>query len=210
MWGIAHEDVAFKKFHKLFGSKAGTFRKSGKYLYFTDTGVLFIFAVFTSIGSGKVEIHFTRTFSCMVSFYVSGLYLHSSGIIGASPEGESDNAVLEIKCPYKYCNLETFTQISWKEKYIIYYEYIDKTYILDPRHDYYHQIQMQIYLAQKNVGYLFIWSRYSHVCFKIEKDVQWQQNIHSVLRFYANTFIPRIVSNSDVLNVSSTEESDEE
>ena len=29
----------------------------------------------------------------------TGLYLHECGLLGASPDGESDDFVLEVKCP---------------------------------------------------------------------------------------------------------------
>jgi len=37
----------------------------------------------------------------------TGLWLHSSGILGASPDGfiHDQNAVLEVKCPYSARNL---------------------------------------------------------------------------------------------------------
>ena len=74
----------------------------------------------------------------------SGLFLTQSGILGASPDGLiGDDSVLEVKCPYKIRDKEIRKSIT-KDFYLHEENYNLK---LKENHNYYHQIQWQLYIT---------------------------------------------------------------
>jgi hypothetical protein len=128
-------------------------------------------------------------------FIFTGLYLHPCGILAASPDGESENFVLEIKCPYTYrFNLlqDVLKPTCPSKLYIIYFQ--DGQLCVNTDHPYYHQLQGQIYLAQKEYRLFFVYTTKSHILVKIPKDPKWEENLEKLQTFYYNNFIPHILS----------------
>lgn len=98
----------------------------------------------------------------------TGIWLHPSGILGASPDGlVEDNGLIEVKCPYKH---RMSTGIELQE---------DKTYCFDgpgklkTAHSYYHQMQGQMAILNKAKCYLMIWTTKEAVVVEVERENGW-------------------------------------
>ena len=102
----------------------------------------------------------------------TGIWFHSSGILGASPDGIVDHeTVLEAKCPYTERNLtiEEAVQSS-------------ATFCLDKSdngewHVYWHQIQGEMYFCRRKFCYFVVWTTKDVAVLKIERDETWEANI---------------------------------
>jgi len=125
----------------------------------------------------------------------TGLWLHESGILGASPDGlVGDDTIIEVKCPYKHRNQTVEEALSGKdsEKYVVFLR--DGQWSLNTQHAYYHQIQGQLFLTKRQSAVLFIWTTQNFQCFNILKDLEWAKNIDVLIRFYFEFFVPYVRS----------------
>lgn len=144
----------------------------------------------------------TTQFLVLNKVFDAGLYLHESGLLGASPDAITDEFTVEIKCPWSYCAdllthvLKKEVQKKQRKKYVV---SIDEDGEIDMNfdHPYYHQVQAQIYLSNRQYGYLFIWTLKSHLLVKVEKDLAWERNIDVLTQFYHTYFIPHILGKLD-------------
>lgn len=124
------------------------------------------------------------------------MYLHPCGLLGASPDGESNEFILEIKCPYSY-RFDVLEEVLStpcipSKRYVIYFE--DGDLQINKDHPYYHQIQGQIYLSKKLYGLLFVFTLKSHILVRIPKDPQWEENLDKLQVFYHDNLVPHILS----------------
>ena len=141
-----------------------------------------------------------------MDFCSLGLYLHESGLLGASPDGVAENYTVEIKCPYTYRDSDDLC-ISYKlpvqksQRSLFNYDENEKRWILNKDHDYFHQIQAQIYFTHKKFSYYFVWTTKTFKLFRIEKDPNWELHIERLIDFYVNQFVPFIFENPTLLQV---------
>ncbi|KAK4882472.1 hypothetical protein RN001_005791 [Aquatica leii] len=124
----------------------------------------------------------------------SGIWLSLSGVLGASPDGIVEDAVVEVKCPYKYRNNKLYDAIKNEKNYIITIE--NGSYIINKNHDYYHQIQGKLYMCNKLKCYLIVWTCIDIVIVMIEKDLQWISNINILENFFFDKFVPYLLAGS--------------
>lgn len=74
---------------------------------------------------------------------MTGLWRSTSRVLGASRDGFIDSEkIVEVKCPYKYRDLDSLTHLKQRDNYIIYYDEAQNI-VGNENHDYYHQIQGQ-------------------------------------------------------------------
>lgn len=59
-------------------------------------------------------------------------------------------------------------------------------------HDYYHQIQGQLFLSNRTLCYLVVQIEKDNVILKIKKDIEWEHNIKCILDFAKNYFLPLV------------------
>lgn len=123
----------------------------------------------------------------------TGLWIHESGLLGASPDGFviGEKAIIEIKCPYKYRNSNTASEILGDKNYILYLNE-DNCCVINKSHEYYHQIQGTLHICNCDICYLVIWTAKTTVIFPVPKDVLWAENIGILLNFYHNKLVPYI------------------
>lgn len=89
---------------------------------------------------------------------VTGLWLHSSGVMGASPDGlVGQDTIIEVKCPYSYRNDLLIHGLKNNKSYIIYYDE-DGFIKINTNHEYYAQIQGQLCILPRQICYLVIWT----------------------------------------------------
>ena len=75
---------------------------------------------------------------------------------------------------------------------VIFSELIDGKLHLKEQHDYYHQIQGQLHITNKNCCDLVVWTAKDFVIYRIQKSKEWSANIAALIDFYFNKFIPAL------------------
>lgn len=145
-----------------------------------------------------------------VSVLRTGIWLHETGILGASPDGfvqgtfkDSLNVyhqqaqcrispdIVEIKCPFSAKDMTVAAACTTiKDFYIVTDE--DGSLTLKKTHDYWHQIQGQLHLSGTCCCDLVIWTLVDLKIVRILKDDTWAQNISTMLDFYFSKFLPSL------------------
>ena len=107
----------------------------------------------------------------------TGLWLHSSGILGASPDGfiQTYNAVLEVKCPYSARNL-TVAQTCKLKDFCLLHNDTDGSFELREKHRYMDQVQEQMYLTGRDTCFLVVYTTVEIAVVKVEKSQNWVKN----------------------------------
>ena len=123
----------------------------------------------------------------------TGLWLHLSGILGASPDGlVGDNGLLEAKCPFKERNL-TIEEASQSASFCLEKD-AGGFYRLKKNHIYWDQVQGQLHLSGRQLCYFVVWTTKDMVFVMIPKDESWAQNLNRLKDFYVKNIVPRLVS----------------
>ena len=119
------------------------------------------------------------------------MWLDESGVLGASPDGlVGEDHVVEVKCPYTYRN-QTLDE-SLKHKTFCVKQVENGKYELKRDHVYWHQVQGQIYLTQRNFCYFVVWTTTWCVVIEIPKDPAWGVNLRKLTEFYFTQIFPKI------------------
>ena len=122
----------------------------------------------------------------------TGVWLDESGVLGASPDGlVGEDHVVEVKCPYTHRN-QTLDE-SLKHKTFCLKQVDNGKYELKRDHVYWHQVQGQIYLTQRNFCYFIVWTTTWCVVIEIPKDPAWGVNLRKITEFYFTQIFPKIV-----------------
>lgn len=120
-----------------------------------------------------------------------GLWLHKSGVLGASPDGlVDDNAIIEVKCPYTHRN-STIEEAVKDPKFCLVKR--GAGYCLKQSHHYWHQVQGQLFITGKQICYFVVWTTMQTVVLAIQKDCTWEPNLLSLQEFYTIHMIPALV-----------------
>lgn len=122
----------------------------------------------------------------------TGVWLDESGVLGASPDGlVGEDHVLEVKCPYTQRN-QTLEE-SLKHKTFCLKQTENRVYELKRDHVYWHQVQGQIYMTQRNFCHFVVWTTTWCVVIEIPKDPAWEVNLGKLTDFYFKQIFPKIV-----------------
>lgn len=123
----------------------------------------------------------------------TGIWFHSSGILGASPDGIiDDETVLEVKCPYTERNL-TIAEAVESATFCLEKCESGQCYTLKKDHVYWHQVQGEMYFSRRKFCYFVVWTTKDVAIVKIERDETWVVNIPVLMQFYFDNIFPRIV-----------------
>lgn len=104
----------------------------------------------------------------------TGLWLHSSGILGASPDG---------LCPFKY-RTKTISEIIRDKKCCL-----NDQVQLKTSHIYYHQIQGQLTILNKSLCYLMIWTTKETAIIPVNRNSSLEINLSILQKFYVERLI---------------------
>ena len=109
------------------------------------------------------------------------------GIIPAGDENENEECLVEIKCPYAH----RFTGTA--PDYLILGE--DGEYELSKKHNYYYQVQGQLYVCEKEMCYFVVYTFPRLFIVKVHKDIDFceEHMIPKLKEFYFNYFKPLVV-----------------
>jgi YqaJ-like viral recombinase domain len=144
----------------------------------------------------------------------AGLLLDWSGILGASPdallENGGDEAILEVKCPYKHRDSSDLYATARE----------DTNFCLSPTngslkigHPYWHQVQCQMYVCNVRKAYFVVWTKFTVHWELISADPCWQAIMPGKIRkFYTEIYLPHLIkkygSSSRSMNQASNVSSD--
>ncbi|XP_034245756.1 uncharacterized protein LOC117647892 [Thrips palmi] len=139
----------------------------------------------------------------------TGLWIHESGLWACSPDGlVGTNAVVEIKCPFQFRNARSLKECIKNEKdffdtavskrYAIYYdEDLDK-FVLWDDHNYYHQIQGELWCSFRDICYFVVWIPEDIAIVEVERSDEWyDNNVPRLLKKYEKDFFPRLMKHRE-------------
>lgn len=126
----------------------------------------------------------------------TGLWLHSCGFLGASPDGlVGDNSIIEVKCPFRFRDKLMTEELKMNHSYIVYF--INDEVTLNSEHEYYHQIQGNLAITNRELCYLWIWTPRENILVKVYRDNDWISNLKLLETFYLEQYLPFIICNVD-------------
>ena len=140
------------------------------------------------------ETEAIKTFAARTDLDVveNGVWLDESGALGASPDGlVGEEHVLEAKCSYTHRNESI--EDALKSKTFCLEKGEDGSFSLKKDHDYYHQVQGQMYLAKRRFCYFVVWTNNWCIIIEIAKDPSWERNLEKLREFYFKRIFPKIV-----------------
>ena len=123
----------------------------------------------------------------------SGLWLQLSGMLGASPDGLiGKNALLEVKCPFTQRDSTIEEAVASGNFYIKKND--EGHYELDKEHSYWHQVQGQLHLTERDLCYFVVWTTKETLVLQIKKDPAWADNLRRLQDFYTRHIIPAFIT----------------
>ncbi|KAJ8955921.1 hypothetical protein NQ314_006827 [Rhamnusium bicolor] len=105
-----------------------------------------------------------------------------------------DNAIIEIKCPYKFREKLMTEELQTDHSYIVYCD--GDELVLNKNHEYYHQIQGNLTICDRELCYLFIWTPPRKFSFEVYRDKDWIVNLKLLENFYLQEYLSYIISNA--------------
>ena len=119
----------------------------------------------------------------------SGIWLELLGMLGASPDGlVGRDALVEVKCPFTQRDCTIEEAVSSDKFYIK--KNSEGHYELDKGHVYWHQVQGQLHLAEREICYFVVWTTKETLVLQIKKDPAWVDNLRLLKDFYTKHIIP--------------------
>lgn len=124
----------------------------------------------------------------------TGLHIHQQHpFLGASPDGIvqcscHERRLIEIKCPAKYKKeLKNWrTDVNCP---------ITKEGVMNQKHQYYHQIQLQLLVTNYNICDFFVWSSTEVFQLQIVKDISFCKQLEEKLsEVFHKVILPELVS----------------
>ncbi len=133
--------------------------------------------------------------ACQVEVLDCGLSVSQSGILGASPDGfVGASALLEVKCPYSQRN-STIAEAVTLPSFCSCAE--GEGWSLKKTHEYWHQVQGQLHLTDRDLCYFVVWTTKEAVIIPIPKDPAWEQHLLILEDFYREHMLPVLISRED-------------
>jgi len=137
----------------------------------------------------------------------SGLWLHSGGFCGASPDGIIDSdKIIEVKCLFSIRN-ENVTDKIGDDFFITFHhkkeadsaDTVDNGAVIlnlknQQGHSYYHQIQSNLWLTGRSVCDFVVWTPSSILVISVTKDELYETKYLTLLeQFYKQYFIRKFI-----------------
>ncbi|XP_061164340.1 uncharacterized protein LOC133205416 [Saccostrea echinata] len=174
-------------------------------------------AIIWGMCNEKVAIEKYKTFGDAV-VEPTGIWLHCNGVLGSSPDGlirrpaafefnyqnpgladmlEMLNVkpeILEVKCPFSAKNMTIPEAIEKVNDFCLEVQDFHgvKSYRLRENHQYYDQVQGQLYITGKSLCDFMVWTPKDCAIVRINKDVNWGINISVLTDFYFCKFLPYV------------------
>ena len=125
----------------------------------------------------------------------TGLWLFPNGVMGASPDGlvfagshDTDPiGVIEVKCPYSMHDVAINCDTEWHS----HLKYLDCENRLKSGHQYYHQIQGEMYAVDVLWCDFIIWTPHSILIKRINRDPHWGRHYLGQLEDFYHEHLQR-------------------
>ena len=78
------------------------------------------------------------------------------------------------------------------KSFFLYFDDETKSVSLKKPHNYWHQIQGNLYITKKSKCDLFVWTPLDKMVICIDKDPSWASNIPILENFHRNVFLPSL------------------
>lgn len=126
----------------------------------------------------------------------TGLWLHHSGILGASPDGlvTEENAIVEVKCPYSARD-KTIAEACQLKDFCLQSD-MTGTLSLRDNHNYVDQIQGQMHITDTVKCFFVVYTTKEMCIVEVDRDENWGQNLDNLVQFYRNYMLPHIIGSS--------------
>jgi hypothetical protein len=133
--------------------------------------------------------------ACQVEVLDCGLSVSKSGILGASPDDfVGPSALLEVKCPYSQRN-STIAEAVEVPSFCMFVE--GQGYALKKTHAYWHQVEGQLHLTDRDLSYFVVWTTKEALVIPIPKDPAWGPILVVLEEFYRQHILPVLISRED-------------
>lgn len=136
-----------------------------------------------------------------VKVTTSGLLISlEQPIFAASPDGlvECDccgTGCIEIKCPFKIQELKISLEEWAESKHSCLIKNEEGLYRLDPNHEYFYQVQLQMFCIENEQCYFVIWSPKETAVILVQKDPKFiAENIAKASLFHKQVIVPELLS----------------
>lgn len=116
--------------------------------------------------------------------------------LAASPDGSilEENALVEVKCPYKARGSGIEEAVNNKE--ILFATYKGGKLSLKREDKYYYQVQGQLHVTGKQFCYFIVWTPKGLAYEVIERDdLLWEKMLPKLQEFYFNHLLPELLNN---------------
>ena len=162
------------------------------------------------INHEETAIESYRSLGCVVED--TGLWLHSSGVLGASPDGcitfppiavppcihyQNREAVsllpsiIEVKCPYSARDMTVAAATSQLKEFYIGND--NGRLFLKESRNYYHQIQGQLHLTDTLCCDLIVWTSCDFQIIRVPRSITWTPNIARLVEFYFTMYLQMVL-----------------
>lgn len=126
----------------------------------------------------------------------SGLWLHSSGILGGSPDGiVNSTTIIEVKCPFSAKTTSLYDMVDTPKGYFLQRTSRDSAELdLNLQNDqgrkYFHQVQCNLFLTGRTVCDFIVWTPSTMIIFPVVRNPTWTENVGALVTFYQTHFLP--------------------
>ena len=131
------------------------------------------------------------------SVTASGIWLSSSGCLGASPDGlVGDDKIIEVKCPFRFQN-EYAVDHVYDANFFAAINADGELGLNMKSQDgfkYYHQVQGNLALTGRKVCDFCVWTPQDLLFFPITRDESWADNIVKLEQFYQEHYLPAFLA----------------
>jgi YqaJ-like viral recombinase domain len=123
----------------------------------------------------------------------TGLWLHHTGVLGASPDGliPDLSATVEVKCPYSAREKTIAEACALNNFFLIMDE--NGTPSLRQNHPYFDQIQGQMYICGAVKCYFVVYTTKELCVIEINKDDNWECHLTDLVNFYVHYMLPHMI-----------------
>ena len=121
----------------------------------------------------------------------SGFICVAEPWLGATPDGMVGSEIIEVKCPF-VCHECSFEEAAATKRTFC-LQKTQKGLPLSSKHQYYHQVQVQLYVTKAEFCGFAVWSPSQLHIECIFPDSAYMQNIDKLRSFYFTHMLPYLV-----------------
>jgi hypothetical protein len=134
-----------------------------------------------------------------ITVEATGLHLAKCGYLGGSPDGlVGVNKLIEVKCPFSL--REKSFEDALKHPNCCLYRNGTGDLELKRAHNYYHQVQGCLHLTGRESCHFVYWTQLWQANVEVKRDMQWEQNIDLLHKFYKDIYLPFLIAKQELSN----------